>query len=252
MALRSAARHDGDFRLVVSLHDVAPATAGETAAWLADLDALAVPASLLVIPGAFGGGPSLADDPAFASWLRSLPGHEPSLHGLHHAAVPGGPPWRRAVGRVMARGAGEFCALTEAEALERLTAGLRIMRDARLPVTGFTPPGWLASPGTRAALRSLGLTYWTSQLAVHDLTTGRALRMPALSHRPGGRGERTGARLMTTASRAFSRTRTSFRVALHPADLQRPGLRETTLAALRIALDAGARPLTYAALVGGT
>ncbi|MEO3784831.1 DUF2334 domain-containing protein [Actinocorallia sp. B10E7] len=250
MVPRYTARHEADFRLVVSVHDVAPATAEETAAWLSDLDALAVPASLLVIPGAFGGGPSLADDPGFASWLRSLSGHELSLHGLHHEAVPGGPPWRKAVDHVMARGAGEFCALTEDQALERLTAGLRVMRDARLPVTGFTPPGWLASPGSRTALRSLGFTYWTSQLAVHDLVGGRAHRMPALSHRPGGRGERTGARLMTSAARAFARTRTSFRIALHPADLSRPGLREAALSALRTALGAGARPLTYEALVG--
>ncbi len=238
------------FRLVVSLHDVAPATAEETASWLAELDALGVPASLLVVPGRFGGGPRLADAPEFAAWLRSLSGHEISLHGLHHAGVPGGPHWRQAVNRAMARGAGEFCALTEVQAEARLRAGLQIMREAGLPVTGFTPPGWLASPGTRAALRSLGFAYWTSQAAVHTLPYGRVHRMPALSHRPGGRGERTGARLMVAAARTLSRAGTSFRVALHPADLDRPGLREATRTAIETALRAGAGPLTYAELTG--
>ncbi|GAA3241406.1 polysaccharide deacetylase family protein [Actinocorallia longicatena] len=240
-----------EFTLVVSVHDVAPATLPETAAWLGDLDALGVPATLLVIPSAFAGGPSLADDPGTAAAIRRARdrGHEASLHGFTHVGVPGGPPWRQRVNQIMARGAGEFCALGEDEARRRLEAGLAVLTAAGLPVTGFTPPGWLASPGTRAALDGLGFTYWTSQAAVHDLGGGRALRMPALSHRPGGRGERTGARLMVQASRLFARTRRPFRIALHPADLGRPGLREAALASIGHALSAGARPVTYEALV---
>ncbi|MCD0448590.1 polysaccharide deacetylase family protein [Actinocorallia sp. API 0066] len=239
-------------RLVVSVHDVAPATADAAASWLADLDARGVPASLLVIPGEFAGGPGLADDPEFGRWLRALDAagvHEVSLHGLTHTRQPGGAPWRQWANAVLARGAGEFSALNAVEAHTRLVAGLEIMGEAGLSVDGFTPPGWLASPGTRLALSRLGFTYWTSQTGVHDLHRGRTLRMPALSHRPGGAGERLGARVMTRAARALGGARRSFRIALHPADLERPGLRDAALHAVDVALRAGARPVTYRALV---
>ncbi|ROO89012.1 hypothetical protein EDD29_6699 [Actinocorallia herbida] len=237
-------------RLVVSVHDVAPATAAATETWLTDLEARGVPASLLVIPGPFAGGRGLATDPEFAGRLRALDGrHEISLHGLTHTRVPGGAPLRQWANTVLARGAGEFCALDAGEARRRLTAGLAIMETAGLRVDGFTPPGWLASPGTRDALARLGFGYWTSQTGVHDLHRRRVLRVPALSHRPGGTGERAGAALMVRAARALASSGRSLRIALHPADLDRPGLREAALTAIDTALRAGARPVTYRALI---
>lgn len=239
------------FPFVVSVHDVAPSTAEPTAQWLSDLDERGVPATLLVIPGRFGAGPELRDDPDLISFLHKAAGrgHELSMHGLRHEGVPGGPPWRRGVNQILARGAGEFWSLTEAQARERLRAGLELLADADIGVVGFTPPGWLASPGTRRALAALGFGYWTSHLAVHSLPGGPARRMPALSHRPGGAGERAGARMMIDAARGFSRLGKPFRIALHPADLARPGLRRTTLAAIDLTVAAGGRPMTYETLV---
>ena len=239
------------FPFVVSVHDVAPATAEETAAWLADLDERGVPATLLIIPTGFRGGPALRQDPGLVSFLHSAAGrgHELSLHGYRHEGVPGGPLWRRGVNRMLARGAGEFWSLSEEEARTLLCAGLEALADVDIGVTGFTPPGWLASPGARRALADLGFHYWTSQLAVHDLVRPAVRRMPALSHRPGGTGERAGAQLMVTAARAFSSIGTPFRIALHPADLDYPGLREAALAAIDGALAAGGVPTTYETLI---
>ncbi|WP_433332013.1 DUF2334 domain-containing protein [Spirillospora sp. CA-294931] len=239
------------FPFVISIHDVAPSTAEPTAEWLSDLDERGIPASLLVIPGPFAGGAALPEAPDLIDYLHAAAGrgHELSLHGYLHEGVPGGPLLRRGVNQVMARGAGEFWSLTEAQAAERLHAGLAVLNEAGMDVVGFTPPGWLASPGTRKALSALGFRYWTSQLAVHSLPGGPVRRMAALSHRPGGTGERTGARLMTGASRAFSRARIPFRIALHPADLTRPGLRRSALDAIDTALSAGGRPVTYETLV---
>jgi predicted deacetylase len=236
---------------VVSVHDVASATAEQTATWVADLDERKVPATLLIIPEAFGGGHALADDPALVTYLHAAVdrGHEPSLHGFRHRGVPGGPPWRRAVNQVLARGAGEFWSLTEQQARELLRAGLEALANIDIGVTGFTPPGWLASPGARRALADLGFRYWTSQLAVHDLGTGTVHRMPALSHRPGGAGQRAGAHLMIATARSFSRLRKPFRIALHPADLDHAGLREAAHTAIDLALAAGGRPVTYETLV---
>jgi predicted deacetylase len=240
------------FPFVVSVHDVAPATSAETAEWMAALAERGVPASLLVIPGPFKGGPPLSDDPDLVAYLHEAAGqgHEVSLHGFTHVAGPGGTAVRRATGRVLARGAGEFWSLTEPEADDLLHKGLNVLADLDIGVVGFTPPGWLASPGTQKALAGAGFRYWTSHLAVHDLTGGPTRRMPALSHRPGGATERAGARMMTAAARTFARRRMPFRIALHPADLGRPGLREATLTAIDAALAAGGRPVTYETLVG--
>ncbi|HEX2312382.1 MAG TPA: polysaccharide deacetylase family protein [Thermomonospora sp.] len=237
---------------VVSVHDVAPSTFEPIAEWVAALDERNVPCTLLVIPGPYGEGPGLAKDPDLVSYLHTAAanGHELSLHGFRHAGIPGGVPWRQAANRVLARGAAEFCSLTRTQAHALLRQGLEELEGVGMRVTGFTPPGWLASPGTRQALADLDFAYWTSHLAVHDLRTGRARRMPALSHRPGGTGERTGARLMVAGARAFTRTGAPFRIALHPADLARPGLRAAALTAIDHALASGGRPMTYQALVG--
>jgi hypothetical protein len=40
-----------------------------------------------------------------------------------------------------------------------------------------------------------------------------------------------------------------FRIALHPADLSRPGLRRAALDAIDAAIAAGGRPVTYETLV---
>ncbi|WUI02560.1 polysaccharide deacetylase family protein [Spirillospora sp. NBC_00431] len=239
------------FPFVVSVHDVAPSTATATRRWLADLDERGVPATLLLIPAPFGDGPALPGDPVLVGHLHEAAarGHELALHGYRHAGVPGGPRWRRGVNRVLVRGAGEFWTLTEQQAVRRLRDGLDLLADAGIEVAGFTPPGWLASPGTRRALSALGFAYWTSHLAVHRLPDGPVRRMPALSHRPGAAGERAGARLMVDAARTFARLRMPFRIALHPADLARPGLRRAALTAVDLAVAAGGRATTYEALV---
>ncbi|QXJ24210.1 DUF2334 domain-containing protein [Actinomadura graeca] len=239
------------FPFVVSIHDVAPCTADATARWLADLDERGIPSTLLVIPGPFGGRAALPGDGPLVAFLHSAAGrgHELALHGYLHEGVPGGPLWRRGVDRALVRGAGEFWSLSGVQAVRRLRAGLALLAEAEIDVVGFTPPGWLASPGTRKALSALGFTYWTSHLGVHSLPGGPVRRMPALSHRPGGAGERTGARVMTGAARAFARTGVPFRIALHPADLGRPGLRRAALAAIDATVAAGGRPVTYETLV---
>lgn len=231
---------------MVSVHDVAPWSFAQCRQWLGDLDARGVPSTLLLVPGAWRGAP-LPEDPALVRWLHDARrrGHELALHGYAHQGVPGGPAPRRLLNAVLARGCAEFCALDERAARGRLESGLAALASAGIVPRGFTPPGWLASPGAVAALRGLGLEYTTSHLAVHDLRTGRRHRMPALSHRPGGAGERAGARLMRAAARRWSRRGTPFRIALHPADLARPGLRACALEAVDAALEAGARPCTY-------
>jgi uncharacterized protein len=257
--------------LVVSVHDVAPATAAETRRWCADLDERGIPVTLLVVPGPWR-PPVLTDDPAFTLWLadRVERGAEIVLHGwAHQAGSAGG--WRRRAGAVLARGAAEFAALDETAAYRLLRAGLSTLDALGLPAAGFTPPGWLHSPGTLAALRRLGVPYTTSHRWVYDLRHGTRLPGFAWSHRPAagaewqaeGAARRAGAALLASAAeRAGSAVLRGgsavagalggvVRIALHPADLARPGPRAATLAAIDRLLARGARPVTYSGLLAG-
>jgi predicted deacetylase len=244
-------REPARFPFVISVHDVAPVTSAEVTAWLTDLADRGLPATLLVIPGPYRGGPALTGAPGLVAFLHEAhgQGHELALHGFRHQAGPRGPRWQDATGRILARGAEEFWSLTGDQARVLLRAGLEALTEVGIDVVGFTPPGWLASAGTRRALADARFHYWTSHLAVHDLRSGRPRRMPVLSHRPGGTGERSAARLMTVAARTLARSRTPFRIALHPADLSRPGLRTAALDAIDLALAAGGRAMTYQTLV---
>jgi uncharacterized protein len=237
-------------RLLVSIHDVAPASAEASARWLADLDARGVPVTLLVIPGPWRGS-RLSQSPDLVASLHDAAsrGHELALHGWAHRAGSDGASWRRAAAQIVARGAAEFAALDEAEAAARLAAGLGELAALGIEPAGFHPPGWLASPGAYRALRRLGLRYTTSHLFVHDLITERRHMLPALSHRPGGRGEAVAAQLLRTSAARMARAGRSFRIALHPDDLSRRGLRATTLAAIDDALAAGLQPSTYSGLL---
>jgi len=251
----------GGAPLMVSVHDVAPGTAAQSASWLAARDARGIPATPVPVPGPWR-GPSLVADPRLAEDLLAAQdrGHELALHGFYHVATHGaGPLWRRGVAQLMARGAAEFATLSEGEARARIRAGLEELADVGINPVGFHPPGWLVSPESVRALRRSGLRYYSTHLGVHSfagpLGAGGAaaelrLAAPALSHRPGGVGERLGARMMIEGARRFARTGRAFRIALHPDDLSRPGLREATLRAIDEALDLGARPTTYAAALG--
>jgi uncharacterized protein len=240
-------------RLVVSVHDVSPATASESRRWVDDLDERGVPASLLVVPGPWRER-TLAQDPEFATWLRACVarGHELCLHGWDHTAPSGPAPGRAVVGNLVARGCAEFWYLDEDEAARRAQQGLDVFAASGLTTTGFTPPGWLASAAARRGLRRVGLRYVTSHGSVTDLQTGRRLRALVICHRPHSRGERMGAALMSRGPRVLLGPGRTLRIALHPDDLLRPGLREAALRGIEVALGTGAVPLTYESLLGRT
>ncbi|MFF0490625.1 DUF2334 domain-containing protein [Nocardia sp. NPDC004068] len=238
-------------RLVVSIHDVAPASEAETARWCADADAFGIPVSLLVIPGPWRGA-RLSEAPDYGMFLRERRAHgdEIMLHGWDHRAPADGSLLRRAVAALVARGAAEFAALDYAAADARLRPAIAVMDRMGLATTGFTPPGWLASPAALRLLCRAGFSHTTDHFGVLDLRTGRRHRGFALSQRPGGFGEQTAAWLMRTLARRTALRRGFVRIALHPDDLRRPGLRDAALRAIDAALTAGARPMTYAEVIG--
>lgn len=172
------------------------------------------------------------------------------VHGWSHRAGPEGGWPRRALGRAVARGAAEFAALSTGEAAVKLQEANAVMAESGLSTTGFTPPGWLASPAAEQALREAGFSHTTDHFGAKDLRTGRRHCGFALSHRPGGGwSERFGATMLVTMARRNAARGGLVRLALHPDDLHCPGLRDATLRAIDAALHAGARATTYADLV---
>lgn len=207
--------------------------------------------SLLVIPGPWR-GTSLAGVPEYATFLRARRAHgdEIMVHGWEHRA-PGTGAWpRRAIAQLVARGAAEFAALDAEAAAARLRRATAVMDELGLRTTGFTPPGWLASPSAERALRRAGFSHTTDHFGVRDLRSGRRIRGFALSQRPGGAGERTAAQLMQVLSQRTAANGGFVRIALHPDDLHRPGLRDAARRAIDAALSAGAIATTYAEVIG--
>ena len=231
--------------LLVSIHDVAPATLPAARSWLVELDERGVPATMLVVPGPWR-RPTLAEDDETVMWLRAAVArnHEVALHGWDHGPCRSARVLQRAVGRVLARGADEFIGLNRAQAAARLAAGRRILADAALDPAGFTPPGWLASRATVQAAGEIGLHYLTSHGAVLDLRKARRYPVLALSNRPGGWTESAGADLLRRLAPVLARGH-GVRIALHPDDLRRPRTRAAALAAIDASLDARAEPMTY-------
>jgi predicted deacetylase len=237
-------------RLVVSIHDVAPSTAAASRRWADQLAARGVPATLLVIPGPWE-GPPLRDDEELVAWLheRVGQGDEVAQHGWTHRRAPGAPTWRRGVHALAARGCAEFGSVDRREALRRLSWGRRVLDDLGFAAVGFTPPGWLASPATRLALRELGYRYTTSHARITDLRNDRHVYSFVWSHRAGGASEAVGATVLAAGTRRVIRAGGTLRLALHPADLAGPALVRASLTAIDEALAAGATATTYQAVV---
>jgi len=252
--------------LVVSVHDVGPPTASATRNWARLMAPLGVPLTFLVVPGPWRGaafGDPGDDGSDLAGWLRERQQHgdEISVHGwCHHADLPGGA-LRRWSGSVVARDAGEFWALDRETAARRTVAGRDVLDRHGLAVRGATPPGWLAGAEARRGMADAGLDYLTDHAGLVHLPSGRRWHAPALCHRPATRrpdrpngavlgplpraAETVGRHVVASAARLV-RAGIPVRVALHPADLDRPGLAAATVTAVRRCLEAGSVATTYA------
>jgi predicted deacetylase len=208
---------------LIALHDVAPVS------WplyrdfldqLADLAGLRY--TLLVVPH-FHRGLGAGEDADFrtAMALRQTAGDELVLHGFTHtddAPAPKRPAdmLRR---RVLTH-EGEFAALSEAEARQRIAAGLALCQREGWRVAGFVPPGWIASAGSRRAIRAAGFAYRTDSRAFYVLPEEQRLVMPTLVMSSRSAWRR---RLFAWLNRWRLwryRHQPVIRLALHPVDLR--------------------------------
>jgi predicted deacetylase len=236
-------------RVVVAIHDVTPAFAGQVETlWDVCVSRGILPA-LFVVPS-WHGAWRLEDDLRFTGWLRrcARQGAEVFLHGerhdedgserglLHHA---------RALGRT--EGEGEFLTLTRAVARNRIARGLRRLRALGLEPTGFVAPAWLSSRDTWQAVRDSGLRFSEDDASIHIVGNGTRVRAPVIrwSARSVARAHVS---VAVAAAARFVWRGPLVRIALHPRDITSAPVRRSVLETFSVYAGRMARPTQYCAL----
>jgi predicted deacetylase len=162
--------------LVVSIHDVAPATQARVEEIITELAHRGVAVcSLLVVPNYHRRGCS-TEDRAFVRWLQELEskGHEIVIHGYFHERPrqEGESITQKLFTRFYTKDEGEFYDLDYDEAFRRITKAREEFAAAGLTPRGFIAPAWLLGlPGERAAADA-DLEYTTRLTGVRDLRSG--------------------------------------------------------------------------------
>jgi YD repeat-containing protein len=236
--------------LVVSVHDVSPATWDRVQRMLDALDAGGVSRrSLLVIPNFQGQWPIDHHDD-FCAALRGLQeqGDEMVLHGYEHVGV-GAPDgvWDRFKNRWFTQGEGEFLTLDYDAARRRIERGLELTRRTRLDVRGFVAPAWLINAEGLRAARDCGLEYTNSYLRLIDLARSTSRFAPSLVFGPGNLNEDFGIGVQRSLSGLLSRS-PIVRVVLHPPCIDHPKRFERILGMIRTQLE-DHRAVTYIELL---
>lgn len=243
-AAASAARG----HLVVSVHDVAPATRSACERILEDLTKAGVRCtSLLVVPDYHHRGRS-CDDAYFVGWLRHLAadGHEIVIHGYFHERPANAQDsrMRRLITQQYTAGEGEFFDLPYAEARQRIERARDEFSTVGLHPRGFIAPAWLLGKEATRAAADAGMEYTTRLTRIIDLRTGHQHRARSLvySARSGWRR-----RLSLGWNGGLSRLvagQSLVRLGIHPPDFEHACLRKQILQLSR-AFGMARTPTTY-------
>jgi uncharacterized protein len=235
--------------LLVSIHDVAPPNlAAVRRLWQLCREVGVAPA-LLVVPDWHGSAP-IERDAGFLGWVRDAValGAEVLLHGERHDESGRPRAARdhlRAAGRTAREGE---CLTLDALELEALVArGLARFRALGLEATGFVPPAWLMRADARPGIYAAGAPLTEDDAAIH-LASGRRLEAPVLRW-----SARTPARAVGSMAVAAGRWRLqrrvpTMRIALHPGDLNHPGVTRSVTRALG-RWTTGRRSVPYSSLL---
>lgn len=230
----------------VSIHDVSPAWEREVDVALELAHAAGARPALLVVPDLHGRAP-LAEHPRFVERLRALEaeGHEIYLHGYYHRARAWGdrPAVERRAGRIAGRlrhafaqrvvsaSEAEFSDLSRDEAIARLEAGERALRDAGLTARGFVAPAWSMPSWVLALLGERGYRFTEDHLRVFDPAARRSRASVVLNY-----ASRTPGRLLSSVAWCRlarpARRLLPARIAIHPADMRYALLRSEIVSLL--------------------
>jgi predicted deacetylase len=218
----------------VSIHDVSPAWEREVDVALEMAHAAGVRPALLVVPD-YHGRAALTEHPAFVERLRALEkdGHEVYLHGYYHRSRawddPGSKDARDAGGlarlrhvfaqKVVSASEAEFSDVSRDEAVARLDAGERMLKDAGLDIRGFVAPAWSMPSWVLTLLGERGYRFTEDHLRIHDPAGRRTRQSVVLNY-----ASRTPARLLSSVAWCRiarpARRVLPARIAIHPADMR--------------------------------
>lgn len=237
-----------DKAVVVSIHDVSPATLERTKEILTDLKrAGAIRCSLLIVPDHHHRG-LVSDSDPFAGWLRSgcEQGHEAVLHGFYHLREnkQSDGVLKRAVTRSYTAGEGEFFDLPKDTALHLLARGRAALEACGISPTGFIAPAWLLGSEAEQAVRESGFGYTTRISTVSDFQTGKVYRSRSQVWSVRAAWRRTCS--LAWNFLLFQKTLQAplTRIGIHPPDWDHPRIREQILRIVAKAL-AARQPMTY-------
>jgi predicted deacetylase len=214
--------------LLISLHDVSPLTLPDCQEAVALLSRLGIGPAVLTVLVVPHHEKKIAVDahPETVRFLRTLEdgGARLVMHGLTHRMerrswTPAG--FFRA--HFFARGQGELHNCDDADASRRLDEGAAILRRAGLgaATTAFVPPAWLLSPAARTVVAARGFDFY-------EVFGGIVHHGRTLAQRVIGWGSLNPVEAVATAVYAglqSLRADVDTRLAIHPADMRRPGQR---------------------------
>jgi predicted deacetylase len=241
-------------RLLVSIHDVGPAFAGEVGQLVDRLGSAlgGYRFAMLVVPDHWDAHP-LAADRQFCARLRGWAeeGVEMFLHGWSHrdGAQHSGAAGFKA--RHMTAGEGEFLGLSAAEAARRMARGKTLVEDIiGRPVAGFIAPAWLYGPGALEALAAGGFPLAEDHLRVWRPADGATLaRGPVITWASRSPMRSASSIGFAALARLALQPLATVRIAVHPGDVTKRSLLasiDRTLAAFTAGRPAG----RYSELLG--
>ncbi|MEN5199359.1 polysaccharide deacetylase family protein [Pseudomonas wadenswilerensis] len=236
--------------LLLVLHDVAPETWPDYQPFVEAVDALGdIPMTWLVVPD-FHKRNALEHSPGFRLMLdrRLQRGDEMALHGYFHA--DDSPPPRSPRDYFMRRiytWEGEFYSLDQAQARERLEAGIALFQRYDWPLAGFVAPAWLMSDGTRQVLRSLPLRYTSDSQHIFQLPDFSPIPAPGLVWSARSRWRRGLSKVLCDMRETRLRQAPVIRLGLHPVDMRHGFSRRYWLQTVQRLLRQGREPLTKSA-----
>ncbi len=202
----------------VVLHDVAASTRAACSRTLAAIAEVAdVPVTLLAVPH-YHGEASTRD---LEEWLgaRSRKGDEIALHGWSHRdELPASGPIDRLRRRHYTRSEGEFWALSEVEAQQRIERGTAWFREHGWPLAGFVAPAWLLGPGAWAALATQRFEYTATLRQLVHLPGRRSVASQSVVYSTSSAWRRQCSLLWNPVVARLERGNPLLRIELHPRD----------------------------------
>jgi uncharacterized protein len=228
-------------RLLVSIHDVMPATLGRVERIFGRLlDAGLSPVTLLVVPGTGWQHEDL-------DRLREMValGAELAGHGWRHEVRQVRGFKHRLHSALISRRAGEHLALSSRQIMRLILKNHRWFARHDLPEPGlYVPPAWAMGPVPRRILDRLPFDRHEMLTGVYEVKHKRFYRLPMAGFEADTAFRAVSVRAFNRINRAWARTgNRPLRLGIHPDDF------ELMLAEdLRAMLAAGGQPLSYTAL----